>query len=98
MLRPSDLHRTIQLWNPKTGEKLRVIANPDIEIYSLAFSPDGKKLLTGQGFRDVVLWTANYQDLIASACSRVFVDLGSDERARFGITDEQPTCSAVAAR
>ena len=41
------LDKTITLWNVKTGKPIRVMMGHTGEVYDLAFSPDGKHLVSG---------------------------------------------------
>jgi WD40 repeat protein len=61
-------------------------------VTRVAFSPDGKFVLTVSADGTARLWDANYHDAIRFACSRLVRDLTSDERAQYGITDDEPTC------
>jgi WD40 repeat protein len=44
---------TARLWDIKTGQEVRRFSG---QIISAAFSPDGKKILTGGGYGAVLLW------------------------------------------
>ena len=47
------------IWDVQTGRKVKQIVAPgkvQLNIQSLAFSPDGTKLLWGEHDGDVVLW------------------------------------------
>jgi WD40 repeat protein len=55
---------TVRLWNTATGKEIRTLKEKDdpkrqqiYTVYSLAFSPDGKRLATGHEFHGIVrLW------------------------------------------
>ena len=46
----------IKLWDAATGKALRSFNDPSERIWSLAFSPDGKRLATASADHTVKLW------------------------------------------
>jgi len=46
----------VRLWNPDTGEQLPITVTNDFSCTWLAFSPDGRRLLTAQGKDKIWLW------------------------------------------
>ena len=59
-----------------------------------AISPDGKYVLTVSNDATARLWYADYHDTIDYVCSLLTRDLSADERMRYGLIDQQPTCPA----
>ena len=51
----SDDH-TIQLWNVRTGERLKVLRGHQGWVQAIAFSPDGEQLASGSSDHTVKLW------------------------------------------
>lgn len=47
---------TIKFWNPKTGKTIDSFTAHQSDCYSVAFSPDGKRLATGSGNGTVKIW------------------------------------------
>jgi len=57
LLASGSTDRTIRLWNPKTGEFLRMLfGRYDHAVHSLSFSPDGLMLARGNENKDVKIW------------------------------------------
>jgi WD40 repeat protein len=52
----ADDEQTIVLWNALNGKKIRTLQGNSPRTISLAFAPDGNKLLSGGGDRLVKLW------------------------------------------
>ena len=46
----------IQMWNAVTGKRLLTLTGHTLSIKSLAFSPDGKTLASGDEYRTIKLW------------------------------------------
>lgn len=46
----------MKIWNPNTAEELRTLEGPEQEIISVAFSPDGKRLVAGGNDKLVYVW------------------------------------------
>ena len=46
------------LWDAETGALLRTFLGHTGRVYSVAFSPDGKRVLTGSGDKSAKLWDA----------------------------------------
>lgn len=43
----SSLDSTIHLWDVSTGDRIRKIDNEPMESWTVAFSPDGKQIISG---------------------------------------------------
>ena len=54
--------------------------------------PDGKHIVTASMDRTIRVWLTDYRDLIDYACTRVGRDLTQDERNRYGVSGQDPTC------
>jgi|GEM_PF-1458688 len=84
--------KTARLWDIATGQLLRVYSGHTAAITSVAFVPDGQKVVTGSLDGTIRTWITDYNDLLAYACSRVAVDLNEGERAYYGVSDQEATC------
>jgi hypothetical protein len=64
----------------------------------MAYSPDGRTVITDSGDGMVRLWFAGTpEQLTEQACTRVFRDFTDAERSQYGITDNTQTCPQFAA-
>ncbi|MCG3128794.1 MAG: hypothetical protein CHACPFDD_03687 [Phycisphaerae bacterium] len=62
-----DFSPTIILWDPANGEKIRTInTGRRLGLTSLAFSPDGKKLVSGCADRTAQVWNTANGDKLAT--------------------------------
>jgi WD40 repeat protein len=86
--------KTAKLWDVATGAEVRTFSGHTGTMASVAFSSDGKYVLTGSWDGTAKLWDTDYQDTMRWACSRLTRDLTQEERTRYLITDNEPTCSA----
>jgi WD40 repeat protein len=48
----------VRIWDPGTGEPLHELSGHADEVRSLAFSPDGRTLASGDGKGTIHLWAA----------------------------------------
>ena len=80
------------LWDMATGQELREFIGHSGPVKSVAFSPDGKYILTGSDDGTARLWDTDYHDTIRFACSLLWRDFTNEERTKYGITDNTPTC------
>ena len=71
-----SLDKTARLWDAATGKELRAFKGHGSYVYSVAFSPDGKRVLTGSfdkhrppvGRRDGEGNSAPSRDMRALSC------------------------------
>jgi WD40 repeat protein len=80
------------LWDVKTGQELRQFIGHSGPVNAVAFSPDGNYILTGSEDGTARLWDTDYHDTIRYACSLLWRDFTNEERTKYGIADNAPTC------
>ncbi len=61
-------------------------------VSGVSFSPDGKLVLTAAMDGTARLWNSDYTDTLHYLCKQLTRGFSQDERARYSITDENPTC------
>jgi WD40 repeat protein len=83
--------KTAYLWDTATGRQLRAFGVP-ANLWAVDISPDGQFIAIGGSDKLVHVWDADYQSLVLSVCARVLRDFTDDERAQYGINDQEPTC------
>ncbi len=83
--------KTANLWDRATGEQLRTFSVAN-NLWSVELSPDGQFILIGGSDQYARLWDTDYHTLIDSVCARVLRDFTDEEREKYDIHDQQPTC------
>ncbi|MFL5804868.1 MAG: WD40 repeat domain-containing protein [Roseiflexaceae bacterium] len=81
-------------WDAQTGQEVRRFTGHINEVSDVAFSPDGKYVLTASFDNTARLWLTDLHDTIGAACALLTRDLTPDERVQFDIADQRPTCPA----
>jgi WD40 repeat protein len=80
------------LWNVEAGQEVRRFTGHTAEVRDVAFSPDGKFILTASNDNTARLWLTDIKDTINEICALLTRDLTPEERVQFGISDQGPTC------
>ena len=70
---------TLKVWNAGTGVELVTLNNHTGEVFSVAWSPDGKRLATASQDKTVQTYAMDIHDLISLARQRVTRDLTDEE-------------------
>ena len=71
--------------------ELRRFVHPQRLYNSVAFTPDGKRVLTASTDGTARIWDAELADAVADLCARLQRDFTAEERAQYGIPDDGPT-------
>lgn len=80
------------MWNVETGQEVCRFTGHTAEVRDVAFSPDGKYILTASNDGTARLWLTDIQDTINAICALLTRDLTAEERTQFGISDPGTTC------
>ena len=83
--------KTAHLWDRATGKQLRTFGVTN-NLWSVEFSPDSQFILISGSIQTAQLWDTHYRALVDSVCARVLRDFTDEERQKYGISDEHPTC------
>jgi len=85
---------TARLWDAQIGKELRRLIGHAAGVENIVFSPDGKYMLTGSDDGTAMFWDVDYHTTMGYLCSVLLRDFTDEERAQYGITDNEPTCVA----
>ncbi|MCI0552262.1 MAG: TIR domain-containing protein [Anaerolineae bacterium] len=83
---------TARLWDTATGQEVRSLIAHTAPVRSVAFSSDGKYVLTGSVDKTARLWDTDYQAMMQFACAHLVRNLTDEERSRYLVFDNTPTC------
>ena len=50
--------KTIKIWDVETGQETLTLKGHLGHVYSVCFSPDGKRIVSGSGDRTLKIWDA----------------------------------------
>lgn len=75
----SGADQTARLWDVRTGQEVRRFAGHINEIRDVAFSPDGKYILTASFDNTARLWLTDLHDTIRAVCAVLTRDLTPEE-------------------
>ncbi len=64
----------------------------DNNLWTVELSPGGQFILVGGSDQFAQLWDTNYHTFVDSVCTRVLRDFTAEEREKYDIHDQQPTC------
>ncbi len=70
----------VREWNVQTGEMVNILAGHQWTITALSYSPDGKRLATADGYKNVIMWDVSEFGRGQKRKKRLF-DIGSHSKA-----------------
>jgi WD40 repeat protein len=91
----SGVDGTARLWDMQTGQEVHRFTGHGNWVRNAVFSPDGKYILTSSDDNTARLWLADLHDTLRAVCALLTRDLTPEERAQYGIIDQEPTCQAL---
>ena len=71
---------TAKIWDAKTGQELFTLTGHDDVVRSVAYSADGRRIVTAGGDGTVQIYTTDMGELLEIAKSRVTRQLTSEEK------------------
>jgi WD40 repeat protein len=92
LLLTGSADKTARLWDISTGQQVRVFSGHTAAVTSVGFAPNGKRIVTTSLDKTIRTWIADYNDLLAYACTLVGRDLTPEERVLYGVSGNDPTC------
>jgi WD40 repeat protein len=75
-----------------SGKEVRVLTGHSDQVRGVAFSPDGKYMLTASLDGTARLWQTDYHDTIRYLCGQLTRDLTDQERTQYDIPGSDATC------
>lgn len=88
----ASMDGTATLWDVNTWQKLRTLTGHEGDVTSVAFSPDGKRIVTGSSDKTIRIWDTDLKDTVNIVCALLQRDFSDQERLKYGIPDNEPTC------
>jgi hypothetical protein len=79
-----------------SGNQLRILSGHTETVNRVAFSPDGKMVLTSSQGNRPRLWHTDHRDFVTYACTLVYRDFSNEERRQFSVNDKEATCPQFA--
>ncbi len=100
-----SVDKTVRIWDVVTGQEIRRMPGDQTWVTNLQFSADdtylyvasasesfGSSVPSQAGIRE---WRVDLQAQIKQVCAILPRDFTPEERTRYGITDDEPTCPVV---
>ena len=83
----ASFDQTAKVWDTKTGTELLTLTGHDGRVFSVAYSPDGKRIATAGKDGMVQIYTTDMDELLEIAKSRVTRQLTAEEKEKYGVLD-----------
>jgi len=88
----TNIDKTVRLWDTVTGREMFTLGGDGARVISIAFSPDGRRLATGDSAGFMRMFALQVPDLLDIARGRVTRPLTSEECQRYF---QSYTCPAL---